>query len=360
MTEVTKMKFKMLPISLFLIFAIVLAACGSPAAKPATSSTPSATSTPAVSSTPAASSAPTSTGDRLAYFAVGSGNQYMTESFAYAKKKAAELGVPLDTFDGRWDALTQYNQIQNAINSGKYKGFLVAPIDGNQLCNTLTKQAPDKGITVAVMNATACGVPGYHDGTLTFIGGQSLDVYKNVVNKMLSDNPNGGTLAAIGGPDTGSNYLNMKAALESELPKYPKWKLVGMYATDYTSNKGYQVAQNVLQANPNLDIIFTNYSDLSLGVVKAKDAAKRDKVQVYDMGGNKWAFDAVKQGTIKMTVVMLVDQEVGSGLQALVDHFNGKTVPKEIDLTKDPILPGTPYVYKENIDQFTAKGFPQY
>jgi ribose transport system substrate-binding protein len=284
----------------------------------------------------------------------------MTESYAYSKKKAEELGLEMDTFDAGWDSLKQYNQLQNAITSGKYQGFLVGPIDGNQLCKTLTEEAPAKGITVAVMNATACGAPGWHEGTLTFIGGQSLDVYKHVVNQMLTDNPDGGTLAAIGGPDTGSNYINMKAALESELPKYPKWKLAGISSTDYTSNQGYQVAQNVLQANPDLDILFTNYSDLSLGVVKAAEAAKRDNVMIYDMGGNKWAFDAVEKGTIKMTVVMLVDQEVGTGIQALYDSFNGKEVPKEFDLTKDPVLPGTPYVYKENIEDFKAKGFPQY
>jgi ribose transport system substrate-binding protein len=133
-----------------------------------------------------------------------------------------------------------------------------------------------------------------------------------------------------------------------------------MYSTDYTANQAFQVAQNVIQANKKLDAIFSNYSGMSVGVVKARQAAKRDDVKIYDFGGDQWAFDAVERGDIQQTVIMLPKEEIQLGIEALDLHFNGKDVPKFYDLTKESILPGTMNVEKSNIQQFKDKGLPEY
>ncbi|SFE38826.1 ribose transport system substrate-binding protein [Paenibacillus algorifonticola] len=314
----------------------------------------------AASSEPSGSSEGAGGAGKIAYFSAGASNAYLQKGLEAAESKAKELGFEIDTFDGRFDPLTQLNQIQNAVTTGKYKGFVVEPVDGNQLCKVLSKDVPAKGVAVAIINATLCGSPDWQEGTLTYVGGQEVNVYKEIVNKIFSDKPEGGTIAVIGGPATGGPYLSMKAAFDSELPNHPEWKLIGMHATTYTANEAFQVAQNILQANKNLDVIFSNYSGMTVGVVKAIDAAKRDDVAVYDFGGDKWAFDSVSSGKIKSTVVMLPVEEVQHAIQALYDSFNGKEVEKYIDLTKDPILPGTPFVYKDNMADFTAKGLPEY
>lgn len=298
---------------------------------------------------------------KIAFFSSGSNTTYEQIAFEQAKETAKELGMDLDIFDASYDALKQLSQIQNAITSGKYDGFVVQANDGNQLCKVVTEDAAGKGIAISAINIELCGE---HDkaakNTITFVGGQGIAVYQGILQKIFNDNPGGGKIMAIGGPATGANYLNMQAAFELELSKHPNWELVGMHATDYTANNANQVAQNVLQANKDLDIIFSNYSGMTAGVVSAKKSMKRDDVKIYDFGGDKWAFDAVKNGEIEQTAIMLPRREIELGIKALHDHFNGKEVPKFIDLTKEDILPGTPYVEQSNIKEFETRGFPQY
>lgn len=298
---------------------------------------------------------------RIAFFSSGSNTTYEQVAFKQAKETAEKLGMDLDVFDASYDALKQLGQIQNAITSGKYDGFVVQANDGNQLCKIVTQDAAEKGIAISAINIELCGE---HDNaaknTITFIGGQGIGVYQGILKKIFSDNPEGGKIAAIGGPPTGANYLNMKAAFELELKNYPNWELVGIHSTDYTANNANKVAQNVLQANKDLDVIFSNYSGMSVGVVSAKKSMKRDDVKLYDFGGDKWAFEAVKNGDIEQTAIMLPRREIELGIIALHDYFNGKDVPKFINLTKEDILPGTPYVERSNIEEFESKGFPQY
>ncbi|MBU8877513.1 sugar ABC transporter substrate-binding protein [Bacillus sp. FJAT-29790] len=298
---------------------------------------------------------------RIAFFSSGSNTTYEQVAFEQAKETAKELEMDLDIFDASYDALKQLGQIQNAITSNKYNGFVVQANDGNQLCKIVTEDAAKKGIAISTINIELCGE---HNNaaknTITFVGGQGIGVYQGILKKIFSDNPEGGKIAAIGGPATGANYLNMQAAFELELPNYPNWELVGMHATDYTANNANQVAQNVLQAHKDLNVIFSNYSGMTVGVVSAKESLKRDDVKIYDFGGDKWAFEAVKNGKIELTATMLPRREIELGILALHDYFNGKEVPKFFDLSKEDTLPGTPYVEKSNIEEFESRSFPQY
>ncbi len=298
---------------------------------------------------------------RIAFFSSAASNNYLQTAITHAEKTAKDLGMKLDVFDGQFDPLVQLNQIQNAITSGKYDGFVVEANDGNLVCKILTEDAPKAGIAVAAIDIELCGVQdNAPKGVLSFVSGQGLVVYKDIMQKIIKDNPEGGKIAVIGGPATGSNYINMMQAVKSELTSQSNWNLAGEFATDYTANKAYQVAQNVLQANPDLDVIFSNYSGMTVGVVEAVKSANRKNVKIYDFGGDQWSFKSVENGDIQQTVIMLPKEEVQRGLEALHDHFNGKEVKKFYNLTQEEILPGTPYVEKDNIKEFKAKGLPEY
>jgi ribose transport system substrate-binding protein len=312
-------------------------------------------------SSPKGDTASSDSTKKVAFFSAGASNNYLQTGIEHAEKVAEEFGWELDVFDGKFDPLAQLNQVQNAIAQDKYDGFVVEAVDGNQLCKVITEDAVGKGIAVSAINIELCGeADNAAEGTLTFVGGQGVNVYQDILNKIFEENPEGGKIAVIGGPATGTPYLNMKAAVDSELPKNKNWELVGPFSTDYTANEAFQVAQNVLQSNKDLDVIFSNYSGMTAGVVEAKNAAKRDDVKIYDFGGDKWAFDAVEKGDIQQTVVMLPKEEIQRGLEALRDHWEGKDVPPFYDLTKEELLPGSPYVDLTNIEEFNAKGLPEY
>ncbi|MFE7974061.1 sugar ABC transporter substrate-binding protein [Streptomyces shenzhenensis] len=295
---------------------------------------------------------------KIAYFSAGTSNAYLQAAIAAAKKKSKDLGVGLDVFDGQFDAQKQFDQIQTALTSGKYNAFAVEPNDGNLVCKLLTQQAPRKGILVSVFNlpicgrATRLGDATWEPGTVTYVGGQTLDVYEQWVTQVIKDNPDGAKIALISGPDLNANTICFQKAAK-EFAKHKGFEVVAQQTTDYTTPKGNSAAQTILQANPDLNVIMSNFSGMSRGIVQAVNSAgRKGKVKIYDFGGDKWALNSVQKGDLEQSVMMLPAQETEEAIQALADHVAGKKVPHFINLTESSELPGTPFATRETVDTF--------
>ncbi len=294
---------------------------------------------------------------KIAYFSAGASNAYLQASIDEAKKTADELGAELDVFDGQFDAQTQFDQMQNAITSGRYNAFAVEPNDGNLVCNMLTQQAPEKNIIVSVFNLPICGratnsgEETWEPGTVNYVGGQTLDVYEAWVEKVKADHPDGAKIALISGPDLNANtlcFFDAAKAFEGD----GRYEVVSKQTTDYTTPKGFQAAQTILQANPDLDVVMSNFSGMTRGVVQA--TAGRD-VAVYDFGGDQWALDNVESGAITSSVMMLPRLETRLAIEGLADTVEKRETPRFVDLSASDSLPGTPFAERSNVADFTAE-----
>jgi ABC-type sugar transport system substrate-binding protein len=91
------------------------------------------------------------------------------------------------------------------------------------------------------------------------------------------------------------------------------------------------------------------------------------QVKIYDMGGDKVMFGAVKEGTVHETLIFLPYEEEQRGVQAVVaklsglPELDGVKVGEFWDLTKDPRLKGlSPFVTKDKIAEYEKIGLPQY
>lgn len=331
---------------------LVLAGCTSPS-----------TSAPASSSASSGTGQPTTTIKKVsdlkvALFATGSSNTYLQVEVQAAKDLAKKEGLSLDVYDGQFVAQTQYNQIQSAITSGKYNAFIVEAVDGNLVCKLATQDAPAAGILVATANAPLCnrtageGEDLWVPGTTTFVGGQTLTNFKAWVAQVKKKFPNGAKIALIHGNPLSGNSINFESAAKA-FTKSEGYEIVGDQATDYSANQAYAAAQTIIAANPDLDVIMSNYSGMSKGVVQATTGTK---VKVFDWGGDSWSLDNVKSGVLEGTYMLLPKEELTTALKSLVLTVQGKPVPKFTDLAKTSSLPhGTPFVYKNTVDDYTAE-----
>ncbi|MGW5445378.1 sugar ABC transporter substrate-binding protein [Streptomyces asiaticus] len=295
---------------------------------------------------------------KIAYFSAGTSNSYLQASIDEAKKAGRKLGADLDVFDGQFNAQTQYDQMQQALTSGKYNAFVVEPNDGNLVCDLLTQQAPEKKVLVSVFNLPICGRAKklgertHQPGTLTYVGGQTLDVYRSWVRSVKRAHPHGAKIALISGPDLNANTLSFFSAAKAFKPS-EGYRVVSRQTTDYSTPKAFDAAQTILHAHPDLDVIMSNFSGMTRGVVAAADGKK---VQVYDFGGDRWALKQVADGSLTGSVMMLPRLETRRAIEAVADYVKGKRVPPFIDLTESGELPGTPFATKHNVGEFT----PQY
>lgn len=296
----------------------------------------------------------------VAFFQAGSSNAYLQANIDAAQELAAELGIEFEVFDAQWDAKTQADQIQSALTSDRFNAFMVLPVDGNLICDAVTRDAREAGILVSVLNVPICGreteqgEDTHEPGTVTFVGGQTQPVYEAWVDQVIADHPEGGQVGLIAGPDLSANTITFFAAAE----KFEEngFEIVGQQTTDYTTPQGHQAAQAMLAANPDLTVLMSNYSGVTLGVVQAVgEAGHTGRVDVYDVGGDEWGLDQVRDGNLKNTVMLLPRRETEEALQALADAADGLDVPVFIDLSQDASLPGTALVTSENVDDFVAE-----
>ncbi len=295
---------------------------------------------------------------KVAYFSAGSSNQYLQAGIAEAKKYAKEEGFTLDVFDGEFDAQTQFDQMQTALTSGRYNAFAVEPNDGNLVCNLLTKEAPKAGVMVSVFNLPICGratnigEETWQPGTVNYVGGQTLDVYEQWVEQVKGAYPNGAKIALLSGPDLNANTLCFFQAAKA-FEDDDKYQLVAKQTTDYTTPEAFQAAQTILQSNPDLNVLMSNFSGMTRGVVQATTGSD---VDVFDFGGDTWALKNVADGELASTVMMLPRAETRYALQGLVDTVKGQESPTFVNLADVDTLPGgTPFVDPANVASYTAE-----
>lgn len=350
-------------LSASILIVIILAACAGPtAAPPAETTAPEPTQEQAAEPTEPSTGQPPSGDARLikscedlniASFHGGSNNTYLQANIQAVKDTAEKIGAEVHIYDANFDVTQMQNQAENALAAG-YNAWVFGALDPNQSCS-IVKQAIEKGVVVSVQNQALCTDTTYTEGTLTFVGGQTREVYNDFLDYSLSE-IDSGKVAIITGPALNANTENMLGALETYQPQYPNVEIVANQQIDYTTDTAYKVSQDIIQANPDLDAFISNYSGMTQGIVQAvKQAGKGDQIKIYDMGGNEWAVEAVKNGDIVMTLPFLPYLETQVAVQALCDYAEGKPVKTFYNLTEELTFPGAPFVTKDNVDQFEAE-----
>jgi ribose transport system substrate-binding protein len=291
---------------------------------------------------------------KIAYFVGATNNTYLQANIKAVKDTAKAIGASLHVYTANWDVTTQVNEMQSALSGTQYNAWAVEALDPNQTC-VFIKQAIAKGIVVSVANQSLCGHAKWMPGTLTFVGGQTLEQYNEWLNWIFTHHKPG-QVAILSGPSLNSNTDNFNAALKTQLKKHKGFTVVSNQLTDYTTETSFKTAQDILQAHPHVNLIIDNYSEIAQGVVTAvQQAGKTGKIQVYDYGGDRWTKGAIQSGKLVMTFPMLPYEEMKDTILALRDYAKGKKVPHFVNLVSDMKFPGAPFVTKKNVKSWTPE-----
>lgn len=304
---------------------------------------------------------------KVALFAAGSSNSYLIAQNDQARKSAKEHGVGLDVFDAKFDPATQFKQMQSALVSGKYNGWVVQAVDGQQICRLVSEQAPKKQIVVSAIVVALCdraqkeGEQLWTPGTLNFIGGnETVEAWKTIWRKAIADNPGPQKVGVMVGPPLNSITIAYIAAMKAVLPK--DWKVVGTVNTDYSVPDAQAKAQTLVQANPDMTVLMSAYTNITKGGVNALKAAGRlDDVKIYDGGGTETGVDYVRKGVTQATTARYSRSPIKASLQSLVDAWAGKPVERFVPDDGHAPEPGRDpdaavhLVTKKNADSYTPE-----
>jgi ribose transport system substrate-binding protein len=275
---------------------------------------------------------------KLALFVEVANNSAVQSTITGVKAKAKELGDTVDVFDPKFDAATQVSQMQSALLR-KYDGWIVAAVNGEQVCDPVSAQAPAKNIPVAVVVEPVCGRSSaegtglWAPGTLDYIGGnETPGAFEAVMEHAAQANPGPRKVGILTGPEGHPVTLAYDKALKDFRAKHPDFDVVSELRTDYSPPDSQKKAETMLQAHPDISVILCVYSTMSKGVVAALQSAGRKPgdVKIYENGGTAWSVQQLQSEWIASTTGYYRRTSGAAAVQAIADAYAGTKVPRVV------------------------------
>ena len=124
-------------------------------------------------------------------------------------------------------------------------------------------------------------------------------------------------------------------------------KIIASQSGDFSTEKSLEVMENILQANPEIDAVFTQDDGMALGVLQAIEEAGRTDIQfVTGAGGAKEVFEDIKNDGLMAATFLYSPTMVEDAVKIAADIAKGND-PEESMVIKEATQ-----VTSENVDEF--------
>lgn len=180
---------------------------------------------------------------------------------------AGEKGIEVIVVDAKNDTNTQVSQVQDLMTQG-IDAFIYIPA-GAAAAAVPTRLARAEGIPVINVDRTPEGEPGD-----TFIAGESVESAYEVCKHIIGLAGGEGKMAIIHGQKGTTPEVDRFTGCKRAIDENSGVELVTQqWSQMWSPDEGFSIAQNMLQANPDLKIIFGQADALAMGAAKAVDVA---------------------------------------------------------------------------------------
>ncbi len=220
------------------------------------------------------------------------------------KAEAEKLGYQLVYTDAGGSAAKQVADVNSMIAQGVDVIFL-APREEKPLIPAVMA-AKKAGIPVILLDRSVDpSLAKAGEDYLTFIGSDFIDEGKRVA-EWLVKNANGRSKVIELEGTTGSSPANdRKKGFDDVIKASSGLEIVASQTGDFNRDKGRQVAEALLQAHPDADVVYAHNDEMAMGAISAIEAAGKvpgKDVLVLSIDGGKEAVQAVVDGKIGAVV----------------------------------------------------------
>ena len=263
-------------------------------------------------------------------------NPYFVAMDDAIQTMAKKNGTKITVSDAQNDASTQLNDVQNFV-SQKVDAILINPVDSDSIVPAI-KSANTAGIPVVLMDRSSNG------GTvLSTVASDNVKAGQMAAEEIYSIYGKGARVLELSGTPGASATIDRGNGFNKKA-KSLGLDVVSSQSGNFDRTTALNTMQNMLQGNKNIKAVFAQNDEMALGAMKAVQASG-ENIGVFGIDGEDEAHTAIKNGTMTATVAQQPAKIGEIALQAVYDHFNGKTVKKTID---SPIY----LVTKKNAGQY--------
>jgi ribose transport system substrate-binding protein len=241
--------------------------------------------------------------------------------------EAKTRGIAVVTVDAKGDGPTQVNQIQDLLTQN-IDALIYIPA-GAAAATVPVKLAKAAGVPVINIDRNADGAPGD-----TFLATDSVASAKAVI--------------IHGQKGTTPEVDRTKGCMESVKANSGVKIVAEQWSNMWSQDEGFQIMQNMLQANPDVSIVFAQADGLALGAAQAiKVANPSQKIVVGGFDGDTAALEALKNGVFDVTATQQTQKMGRTAVEMAVKIVGGEKVPA-VQLSDATLTT------KENVEGFIA------
>ncbi len=182
--------------------------------------------------------------------------------------------------DGQASVNTQVSQVENFLTK-QVDLLMISPFESAPLTPIVTR-AYKAGTPVIELDRKTVG-----DDYTAFVGGDNRQIAKEAgewAAKTLM--PDGGEAAILEGLPSSSPAIERLDGFKEGIATNPKIKLVAVQPVDWMEDKAVTVFSAMLQAHPDIKLVYTSNDLAASGAyIAAKQAGKADQVKIIGTDG---------------------------------------------------------------------------
>ena len=242
-----------------------------------------------------------------------------------AEKEAEKLGYDLVVLDSQNDPAKERANVEDLVQLGVI-ALLINPTDSDAVVKTV-EVANKSNIPVITLDRQANG--------------------RKITSQIASDNIKGGEMAAeyvldkfkdekgpinvveIQGIPGASATRDRGEGFHNIMDKNDKFNFISIQAADFDRQKGLQVMENIIQANPNIQVVFAHNDEMALGAVKAIKASGINAL-VIGFDGNDDAKDSIDANEMTATIAQQPDLIGALGVELANKIYKGESIKDKI------------------------------
>ena len=254
------------------------------------------------------------------------------------------------------DADSQAQQIEQAI-AEKPDALVVLPYDGAAL-TPVAQRAERAGIRVINVDRLFTAP----DAATATILGDNYQIGVLAANYIAEElNCNGNVVEIQGLAGISVTTDRTKGFTDTLRTKCPGGgvEIVASQPGDFNPDKGLTVMENILQAESDIDAVYTHDDDMAQGVVQAiRNANRDDEMFLTGVGGSQDAMKQIKEGGLYRATFLYNPNMAGSAVNmarliALGEGF-AELVPPEVP--RQVVVPAA-VVTQENVGEYEQYAF---
>ncbi len=246
------------------------------------------------------------------------------------KDEAAKVGVKqLLTTNANSQLSKQISDIQDMINKGA-QALVVAPLNSDGLEPALAA-ARAKNIPVLTIDRKVNSEP--CKDYVAFLGSDFVEQGKRAAQEMAKGLDNKGKVAILLGTSGNNVTTDRTKGFVDEMAKIaPDVEIVAQQTGEFARDKGQQVMEQIIQAQPDINGVYAENDEMALGALVAlKSAGKAPgtDIQVVSIDGTRNAVQKIVDG--EMLAVVESNPRFGPlAFQTLQTFFSGEPVAQNV------------------------------